>query len=140
MHNAVADAPAMYALIRELADRIEADPGEFDRDTSAEAGALLRWLADGNFMILGHAAYSANELTNPSRSATAASAEQGVLRGEASISPLELLPAYRSGAPLVIFKSPMVSTVRRSTRYDCVTVIAPGRRRRGAPRSTSSSA
>ena len=125
VRNAVADAPGMYALIRELADRIEADPGEFDRDTSAEAGALLRWLADGNFMILGHAAYSANQLTNPSRSATAADSEQGVLRGQASISPLELLPAYRSGAPLVIFKSPMVSTVRRSTRYDCVTVIAP---------------
>ncbi|MDQ1744514.1 MAG: glutamate dehydrogenase, partial [Pseudonocardiales bacterium] len=126
VHNAVADAPDLYRLIRELADRIEADPGEFDRDTSCEAGELLRWLADGNFMILGHAAYSANELTNPSRSATASSNERGVLRGAASISPLELLPAYRSGAPLVIFKSPMVSTVRRSTRYDCVTVIAPG--------------
>jgi len=123
VHNAVADAPATYALIRELADLIERDPGEFDRDTSVEAAALLRWLADGNFMILGHAAYSANELTNPARSVAAV--EQGVLRGEASISPLELLPAYRSGAPLVIFKSPMVSTVRRSTRYDCVTVIAP---------------
>ena len=125
VQNAVADAPALYRLIRELADRIEADPGEFDRDTSCEAGELLRWLADGNFMILGHAAYSANELTNPSRSASAGHTARGVLRGEASISPLELLPAYRSGAPLVIFKSPMVSTVRRSTRYDCVTVIAP---------------
>ncbi len=125
VHNAVADAPDLYRLIRDLADRIAADPGEFDRETSAEAGELLRWLADGNFMILGHAAYSANELTNPSRSAAASSIERGVLRGEASISPLELLPAYRSGAPLVIFKSPMVSTVRRSTRYDCVTVIAP---------------
>jgi glutamate dehydrogenase len=124
VHNAVADSPETYRLIRELADRIEADPGEFDRETSAEAAELLRWLADGNFMILGHAAYSANELTNPTRSAAAV--EQGVLRGEAKISPLELLPAYRSGAPLVIFKSPMVSTVRRSTRYDCVTVIAPG--------------
>ncbi|HEX8093874.1 NAD-glutamate dehydrogenase domain-containing protein, partial [Jatrophihabitans sp.] len=127
VQNAVADAPELYRLIRELADRIEADPGEFDRDTSAEAGELLRWLADGNFMILGHAAYSANELTNPSRSASAGHTARGVLRGAASISPLELLPAYRSGAPLVIFKSPMVSTVRRSTRYDCVTVIAPAR-------------
>ncbi|HEX8304480.1 MAG TPA: NAD-glutamate dehydrogenase [Jatrophihabitans sp.] len=125
VQNAVADAPDLYRLIRELADRIEANPGEFDRDTSCEAGELLRWLADGNFMILGHAAYSANELTNPSRSTAATSNERGVLRGAASISPLELLPAYRSGAPLVIFKSPMVSTVRRSTRYDCVTVIAP---------------
>jgi len=122
---AVHDAPALYFLIRDLADRIEADPGQFDRDTSTEAAALLRWLADGNFMILGHAAYSANELANPSRSGDAQTTESGILRGEASISPLELLPAYRSGAPLVIFKSPMVSTVRRSTRYDCVTVIAP---------------
>jgi glutamate dehydrogenase len=122
VQNAVADAPGSYRLICELADRIEADPGEFDRETSTEAGELLRWLADGNFMILGHAAYSANELTNPSR---AACNERGVLRGAATISPLELLPAFRSGAPLVIFKSPMVSTVRRSTRYDCVTVIAP---------------
>ena len=126
VHNAVRDAPYLYSLIRQLADRISADPGEFDRETSAEAGELLRWLADGNYMILGHAAYSANELTNPSRSAASATAARGVLRGEASISPLELLPAYRSGAPLVIFKSPMVSTVRRSTRYDCVTVVAPG--------------
>ena len=125
VHWAVADAPALYLLIRELADRIEADPGQFDRDTSTEAAALLRWLADGNFMILGHAAYSANELANPSRSAGGNASESGVLRGDVSISPLELLPAYRSGAPMVIFKSPMVSTVRRSTRYDCVTVIAP---------------
>jgi glutamate dehydrogenase len=126
VHNAVDDAPAVYALIRELADQIEHDPGQFDRETSTEAAALLRWLADGNFMILGHAAYSANELASPSRTADGGSGSvSGVLRGEASISPLELLPAYRSGAPLVIFKSPMVSTVRRSARYDCVTVIAP---------------
>ena len=125
---AVQDAPELYSLIRDLADRIDRDPGQFDRDTSTEAAALLRWLADGNFMILGHAAYTANELANPSRSDdSASSSDRGVLRGEASISPLELLPAYRSGAPLVIFKSPMVSTVRRSARYDCVTVIAPER-------------
>ena len=48
-----------------------------------------------------------------------------MLRGRARISPLELLPAFRSGAPLVIFKSPLVSTVRRSVRYDCVTVVTP---------------
>ena len=124
VHHAIADAPVMYQLIRELADQLIADPGEFDRETSAEAGELLRWLADGNFMILGHAAYSANELASP----TARSRDDdalGVLRGAARISPLELLPAFRSGAPLVIFKSPLVSTVRRSVRYDCVTVVTP---------------
>ncbi|MDQ1734092.1 MAG: glutamate dehydrogenase [Pseudonocardiales bacterium] len=126
VHHAVDDAPEVYALIRSLAGQLEQNPGQFDRETSTEAAALLRWLADGNFMILGHAAYSANELASPARAMESPSAsERGVLRGEASISPLELLPAYRSGAPLVIFKSPMVSTVRRSARYDCVTVIAP---------------
>jgi glutamate dehydrogenase len=121
---AVSDAPHMYHLIRELADRLSADPGQFDRETSEEAGELLRWLADGNYMILGHAAYSANELANPRARAHDDDAD-GVLRGTAQISPLELLPAYRSGAPLVIFKSPLVSTVRRSAHYDCVTVVTP---------------
>ncbi len=120
------DAPAMYRLIRELADLLTEDPGEFDRETSAEAGALLRWLADGNYMILGHAAYSANELANPLARARDVDAE-GVLRGNQRVSPLELLPAFRSGAPLVIFKSPLVSTVRRAARYDCVTVMTPER-------------
>jgi glutamate dehydrogenase len=124
VQHAVGDAPAMYRRIRKLADELSSDPGEFDRETSEEAGELLRWLADGNYMILGHAAYSPNELASPKAQAQDDDAE-GVLRGAARISPLELLPAYRSGAPLVIFKSPLVSTVRRSVRYDCVTVITP---------------
>jgi glutamate dehydrogenase len=124
VHHAVEDAPTMYRRIRALADQLAEDPGEFDRETSEEAGELLRWLADGNFLILGHAAYSANELASPRAQAQDDDAE-GVLRGAARISPLELLPAFRSGAPLVIFKSPLVSTVRRSARYDCVTVMTP---------------
>jgi glutamate dehydrogenase len=125
VENVAEDAPHMYQLILTLADDISSDPGQFDRDTSVEAAELLRWLADGNFMILGHASYSANELAMTRK--TDSTDESGVLRGEAAISPLELLPAFRSGAPLVIFKSPLVSTVRRSARYDCVTVITPGR-------------
>jgi glutamate dehydrogenase len=124
VHSAVRDSPAMYGLIRRLADELSADPGQFDRETSEEAGNLLRWLADGNYMILGHAAYSANELANPAARVGDADA-QGVLRGNARISPIELLPAYRSGAPMLIFKSPLVSTVRRRAHYDCVVVVPP---------------
>jgi glutamate dehydrogenase len=124
VHYAVSDAPAMYQLVHDLADQLETNPGHFDRETSAEAAALLRWLASGNYMVLGHAAYSANDLASPARSAMPADAK-GVLRGDATISPLELLPAFRSGAPLVIFKSPLVSRVRRSAHYDCVTVVTP---------------
>ncbi|MEO9139708.1 MAG: NAD-glutamate dehydrogenase [Jatrophihabitans sp.] len=121
---AVADAPHMYRLVGELADRLRDDPGEFDRETSEEAGELLRWLADGNYLILGHAQFTANDLANPSARHRDAESD-GVLRGSARISPLELLPAFRSGAPLVIFKSPLVSTVRRPLHYDCVTVVTP---------------
>src|SRR6266576_5278450 len=122
VHHAVTDAPAMYKIVLDLADELQANPGNFDRETSSEAAALLRWLANGAFMILGHAAYSANELASPTRAAAPAD-PRGVRRGHAVISPLELLPAFRSGAPLVIFKSPLVSRVRRSVRYDCVTVV-----------------
>ncbi len=124
VHFAVDDATQTYARIRTLADELTADPGHFDAESSAEAGNLLRWLADGNFMILGHAAYSANDLASPGR-VSAPTEVQGVLRGMTAISPHELLPAFRSGVPLVIFKSPLVSTVRRSARYDCVTVVTP---------------
>ena len=116
--------PAMYALIRELADRLTDDPGEFDLEASIEAGDLLRWLADGNFLILGHVAYSAADLAGAGPGISHSQAS-GVLRGDTQVSPLEVLPAFRSGAPLVIFKSPLVSTVRRSARYDCVTVVPP---------------
>ena len=124
VHLAAADAPAMYALIRELADRLTDDPGEFDREASIEAGELLRWLADGNVLILGHVAYSAADLAGAGPGVSHSQAS-GVLRGDTQVSPLEVLPAFRSGAPLVIFKSPLVSTVRRSARYDCVTVVPP---------------
>jgi glutamate dehydrogenase len=122
---AVTDRPQMYALMATLADDLIANPGQFDRDTSTEAGELLRWLAAGAYMVVGHASYSANELAMPGL--PAASDAQGVLRGTATMSPLELIPAFRSGAPLVIFKSPLISTIRRSARYDCVIVITPNR-------------
>jgi glutamate dehydrogenase len=123
VHHAVEDRPQMYALMRSLADNLAADPGEFDRETSAEAGELLRWLADGHYMVLGHASYSANELSMPGL--PKATDAQGVLRDGVVMSPRELIPAFRSGAPLVIFKSPQVSTVRRSARYDCVIITTP---------------
>ena len=116
VHHAVDDAPELYRLIRELADTLRDHPGQFDRDTSAEAGSLLRWLADGNFMILGHVSYSANELATAATSGLRPPPDPqagGVLRGDAHISVVELLPAFRSGAPVVIFKSALMSTVLR---------------------------
>ena len=128
VHNAVDDAPELYAHIRSLADTLTDNPGQFDRDTSAEAGSLLRWLTDGNFMFLGGVSYSANELASSAMSGAdpnEGSNRRGVLRSGRNVSALELLPAFRSGAPVVIFKSPLMSTVLRSVRYDCISVMAP---------------
>ena len=122
---AVTDAPTMYASMRTLADHLVENPGDFDRETSAEAGQLLRWLADGNYLIVGHAAFTATELGADPAGAPRTSGD-GVLRPQGvAISPSELLPAFRSGHPLVIFKSPLVSRIRRTAHYDCVTVIDP---------------
>ena len=122
---AVTDAAPMYAAMRTLADHLVEQPGDFDRDTSAEAGQLLRWLADGNYLIVGHAAFTATELGADPAVAPRSSGE-GVLRPSgATITPSELLPAFRSGHPLVIFKSPLVSRIRRAAHYDCVTVVDP---------------
>jgi glutamate dehydrogenase len=75
--------------------------------------------------VLGHACYTSMELAHPSRRSPNSYPSNGVLRAAQPISPLELLPAFRSGAPLVIMKSPLVSTVHRSARYDCITVVEP---------------
>ena len=129
VHHAVDDAPGLYALVRRLADTVSEHPGQFDRETSAEAGSLLRWLADGNFMILGHVSYSANALASSATSGEGPPPDPdagGVLRGGgAHISALELTPAFRSGGPVVVFKSALTSTVLRADRFDCVTVVAP---------------
>jgi glutamate dehydrogenase len=132
VHNAIQDGPELQKLFNKLADKLSRDPGQFDRGTSEEAGELLRWLADENFLILGHASFSANELASASAVQATQHQVRGVLRGEATITPREVLPAYRSGAPVVVFKSPLISTVLRSARYDCVTVMEPVRDGSGA--------
>src|SRR5919112_2673965 len=51
------DAQRMRARVVDLAERLEQHPGAPDAedggDDPAEAAALLRWLADGNFVLLG---------------------------------------------------------------------------------------
>ena len=50
---AVEDQPRMGAVARRLADDLGGAPGS----NRAEAGALLRWLADGHFTFLGYREY-----------------------------------------------------------------------------------
>ena len=48
------DSAAMYALMLELADELAADPGiRFPGADRSDVAELLRWLADGHFVLLG---------------------------------------------------------------------------------------
>jgi glutamate dehydrogenase len=109
VHNVERDTPELHKLFGKLADKLARDPGQFDRVTSQEAGELLRWLADGNFVILGHASFSSNELASAGNQAVEHQV-RGVLRGEATVTPREVLPALRdlarslsSDAPAPLF-------------------------------------
>jgi glutamate dehydrogenase len=54
---AVEDWPAMRERAREIAAELETDPPPLDPDEVAEAAALLEWLADGHFVLLGYRDY-----------------------------------------------------------------------------------
>lgn len=52
--HVTADADALTAQVRELADEVDADDGSrFPGPDRADVAALLRWLLDGHFVVLG---------------------------------------------------------------------------------------
>src|SRR4051794_29792768 len=130
------DADRMRARALELADRLEklADSGEQPTsedpaDDPAEAAALLRWLADGNFVFLG----ARDVELVPSRGKTASRAVPGtglgVLRSDTDMSAAVLGTPEASRTPghslLVVTKADARSTVHRRAWLDLVGVRLP---------------
>ncbi|MEZ0364329.1 NAD-glutamate dehydrogenase [Mycobacterium sp. pUA109] len=55
VRQVAADTTAMTATLRQLADTVDRDPaGHFTSPDRGDAAALLRWLADGHFVLLGY--------------------------------------------------------------------------------------
>src|SRR4051812_20593867 len=130
------DADRMRARALELADRLEqlADSGEQPTsedpaDDPAEAAALLRWLADGNFVFLG----ARDVELVPSRGKTASRAVPGtglgVLRSDTDMSAAVLGTPEATRTPghslLVVTKADARSTVHRRAWLDLVGVRLP---------------
>src|SRR4051812_35241057 len=123
------DAGRMRARALELADRLEKLAASGARPTSddpaddpAEAAALLRWLADGNFVFLG----ARDVELVPSRGKTASRAVPGtglgVLRSDTDMSAAVLGTPEATRTPghslLVVTKADARSTVHRRAWLD----------------------
>ncbi|MDW8315038.1 MAG: NAD-glutamate dehydrogenase [Rhodovarius sp.] len=118
VRRAVEDFPAMLALLREQAARLEGE----DR-------AFLEWLAAENFVLTGH-----RRLVALPDGGLRAEAELGVLRGGppvfdalAALSqvPAAVREALLNGPPVTVAKANLRSTVHRPQHADVVAVRPP---------------
>lgn len=130
------DAARMRTRALELADRLEKLADSAEQPTSddpaddpAEAAALLRWLADGNFVFLG----ARDVELVPSRGKTASRAVPGtglgVLRSDTDMTAAVLGTPEATRTPghslLVVTKADARSTVHRRAWLDLVGVRLP---------------
>ncbi|SFK43667.1 NAD-glutamate dehydrogenase [Geodermatophilus ruber] len=135
------DAARMRARALELADRLDRAPAAVGTgDPSAdpeEAAALLRWLADDNFVFLGARDVEPVRTRGRETARAVPGTGLGVLRSDTDMSgPATALPegAGRPDAPLLtVTKADLRSTVHRRAWLDLVTVTLPGADG-GAPR------
>ncbi|MGY1823389.1 NAD-glutamate dehydrogenase [Geodermatophilus sp. SYSU D00079] len=120
------DAARMRARALELAGRL-ADlppaPHGDPADDPAEAAALLRWLTDGNFVLLGARDVELTGARGRAAVRAVPGSGLGVLRSDTDMatSP-EVLPG---GALLAVTKADARSTVHRRAWLDVVTVTVP---------------
>src|SRR4051794_2103624 len=131
------DAPQLIARAREVADALDrtpaapgSDPGRHPADDPAEAAALLRWLADGNFLFLGARTVELlGDVAAPSPTVVEGS-ELGVLRGSpkrtTSVAPTALAaPGAVGSRRVLVTKGDARSTVQRPAWLDLVVVDLP---------------
>ena len=122
---ATEDNARMEAAARRLAGQLGAEPG---RD-AVEDGALLSWLADGNFTFLGYREYDLVRSPDGAALRVVPGTGLGILRhtrqGHGELRPLSAPVAARAQDPaerLVLAKANSRSTVYRGSYLDYVSV------------------
>ncbi len=122
---AVEDQPRMGAVARRLADDLGGAPGS----NRAEAGELLRWLADGHFTFLGYREYDLLRTEEGAGLRAVPGTGLGILRhtrpGRDSLRKMSSQVAARAQDPgerLVLAKANSRSTVYRANYLDYVSV------------------
>jgi glutamate dehydrogenase len=122
---AVEDQPRMGAVARKLADQLGGAPGS----ERAEAGALLRWLADDHFTFLGYREYDLLRTEEGAGLRAVPGTGLGILRhtrpGRDSLRKMSSQVAARAqdrGERLVLAKANSRSTVYRANYLDYVSI------------------
>jgi glutamate dehydrogenase len=129
------DAAALLARAREVAGVLDRTPAAGNAaahpgDDPAEAAALLRWLADGNFLFLGARTVELlGDAADPAPTVVEGS-ELGVLRGSPertlSVAPTALAaPGAVGSRRVLVTKGDARSTVQRPAWLDLVVVDLP---------------
>ena len=131
------DAAALTARAREVADTLDqlpdGPPAGGDRhaaDDPAEAAALLRWLAEGNFRFLGARTVELVGTAAAPATAVVEGSELGVLRSSpqraTSVAPAALAaPGAVGSRRVLVTKGDARSTVQRPAWLDLVVVDLP---------------
>ena len=130
------DAARMRARILEIAGRLDtlaADstpaPGSDPADDPAEAAALLRWLADGNFVFLGARDVDLVQSRGKPSSRAVAGTGLGVLRSDTDMTASVVRLPEAARAPrhhlLTVTKADARSPVHRRAWLDLVAVSLP---------------
>ncbi|MGY2001422.1 NAD-glutamate dehydrogenase [Blastococcus sp. SYSU DS1024] len=129
------DAGRMRTRLRELAGRLEerADAPAAAHDAAddpAEAAALLRWLADDNFVLLGAREVTLDEAEGRPAVHPVAGTGLGVLRSDPGMGGTSGSTPETATAPvdhlLTVTKADNRSTVHRRAWLDLVSVTLPG--------------
>jgi glutamate dehydrogenase len=127
------DARKMRARVLDLADRLEQRPAvanaEDPANDPAEAAALLRWLADGNFVLLGARDLDLVKAHGRTSEKAVPGTGLGVLRSDSDMKAATVRTPEASRAPeqhlMTVTKADARSTVHRPAWLDLVAVSLP---------------
>jgi glutamate dehydrogenase len=123
---AVQDCEAMRAEVLNIANQLDTPPASVPPTDSREAQALLRWMVDDNFTLLGYREYTLERGRSADIVAPIPDTGLGILRRRrnAQLGQRTLTGALREHArdpqPLTITKANSLSTVHRATHLDYI--------------------
>ena len=127
---AVADWPAMLALLRAVTRELAENPPPVAPHVAAEANAFLDWLAQDNFTLLGARRYALTGDLDDAAFEPVGAAGLGLLRdpayplwdGATADAPPSARALLAAPEPLLITKAGAVSTVHRPVNADLIAV------------------
>ncbi|MGY4649814.1 NAD-glutamate dehydrogenase [Mycobacterium sp. URHB0021] len=108
------DSTAMAAMLRGLAAELDSEPGRFPGPERKDVAALLRWLADGHFVLLGYQRCPVHD----GQSSVDPASRLGVLRLRQDV-----LPQLTSKDDLLVLAQATIPSFLRYGAYPYIVVV-----------------